>query len=120
MKKCQFIKSDGQGCMANAMKESGYCFTHNPLMETERQLALSKGGSAPRKAYEALPEVKIENTKDVVNLLSMTISEVRAGKVELRVANCIGYLSGHLIKAFEMSDFEERIDRIEKSLSVNG
>lgn len=117
MSKCQFIKAEGQECQANAMTGSEYCFMHNPNMETERQIALSKGGSAPRRAYEALSEVKIENTKDVVNLLATTISEVRAGIVELRVANCIGYLSGHLIKAFEVSDFEDRLSRIEKIIS---
>lgn len=117
MRKCQFIKADGVECQAHAMKDSEYCFTHNPHMQVERQLALSKGGSAPRKAYEALPEVKIENTKDVVNLLAMTISEVRAGTVELRVANCIGYLSGHLIKAFEIADLEMRVIKLEKTLT---
>ena len=52
----------------------------------------------------------------MVNLLSTTISEVRAGSVELRVANCIGYLSGHLIKAFEVANLEDRITQIEKTL----
>ena len=117
MRKCQFIKSDGEECKANAMRESEFCFTHNPDTEEERISAVSRGGSAPRKVYEPLPEVKIENTKDVVNLLSTTISEVRAGSVELRVANCIGYLSGHLIKAFEVSALEERLSKIEKLLA---
>lgn len=117
MKKCQFVKSDGQECMAHPMKDSDFCFTHNPEMEAERRLAVSNGGSAPRKAYEALPEVKIQNAKDVATLLSMTISEVRAGTVELRVANCIGYLSGHLLKAFEISDLEGRLKEVENIIT---
>lgn len=117
MRKCQFVKSDGDGCRANAMRDSEFCFTHNPATEEERASAVSRGGSSPRKVYEPLPEVKIENTNDVVNLLSTTISEVRAGKVELRVANCIGYLSGHLIKAFEISNLEERVRKLEKTLT---
>ena len=119
MRKCKFIKSDGEECKANAMKESEFCFTHNPDMEDERMSAVRRGGSSPRKTYEPLPEVKIENTKDVVNLLSLTISEVRAGSVELRVANCIGYLSGHLIKAFEVSTLEERLVKLEKIMVNN-
>jgi hypothetical protein len=116
MRKCKFIKSDGQECRANPMKDSEFCFTHNPDTEEERMYAVSKGGSSPRKAREPLPELKIEDAKDVVRLLSTTITEVRAGSVELRVANCIGYLSGHLIKAFEVSTLEERIIRLEKLL----
>jgi len=119
MRKCQFIKSDGEECKANAMRDNEFCFSHNPDMEEERMSAVSRGGRAPRKAYEPLPEVKIENTKDVVNLLSTTISEVRAGSVELRVANCIGYLSGHLIKAFEISELEDRIIKLERLLVNN-
>lgn len=117
MRKCQFIKTDGQECMANPMKDSNFCFSHNPETEVERQLAVSKGGSAPKKTHEPLSEVKIENIADVVKLLTTTIAEVRAGVAELRVANCIGYLSGHLIKAFEISDLEQRVARIEKSLT---
>ena len=118
MRECQFKKQDGQECRANPMKDSEFCFTHNPDTEEEKMLATSKGGRAPRKAYEPLPELTIENTKDVVNLLSTTILEVRAGSIELRVANCIGYLSGHLIKAFEISDLEERINRLERKVSI--
>ena len=95
------------------MKESQFCFSHNPDMEKERMSAVSRGGSAPRRNYKPLPVVKIENTKDVVNLISITISEVRSGSIELRAANCIGYLSGHLIKAFDISILEERLVKLE-------
>ena len=117
MKKCIFIKSNGKECRANAMRESQYCFSHNPDMEEERMSAVSRGGSSPRRNYKPLPPVKIGDTKDVVNLLSTTISEVRAGSIELRVANCIGYLSGHLIKAFEISGLEERLAKLERIIS---
>ncbi len=118
MRKCHFTKSNDEECNANAMRDSEFCFTHNPDKEAEKMSAVSRGGSAPRKAYKPLTEVKLDNTKDVVNLLSTTISEVRAGLVELRVANCIGYLSGHLIKAFETSNLERRLERLEEMLSL--
>ena len=117
MKKCIFTKSDGNKCQANAMKESQFCFSHNPDMEEERKSAVSRGGSSPRRNYKPLPPVKIESTKDIVNLISTTISEIRAGSIELRVANCIGYLSGHLIKAFEVSSLEERLTKLEEIIS---
>ncbi len=119
MKKCVFVKSDGEACQANTIKESEFCFSHDPNMIEEKIAAVSKGGSSPRRNYSPLVEIKIEHVKDVVNLLSTTISEVRAGSVELRVANCIGYLSGHLIKALGLADLEERIVRLEKHLEVN-
>lgn len=114
MKKCNFTKPDGNTCQANALKESKFCFSHDPNMRERKMAAVRKGGSSPRKAYNPLPEVRIESVKDVVTLLSVTISEVREGSVELRVANCIGYLSGHLIKAFEISNLESRLEKLEE------
>lgn len=111
---CNYIKSNSSQCEANAMTNSTLCFTHNPEMETERQIAVRKGGSSPKKNYDSLPVLTITDSKSVVSLLITTINEVRAGEVDIRVANCIGYLSGALIKAFEISDLEQRVQKIEK------
>ena len=94
------------------MKNSEFCFTHNPDTQELRQAAVSLGGKTRKRNYDPLPPVEINNGKDVVNLLVTTINEVRAGTIELRVANCIGYLSGHLIKAFEVGDITEKIELI--------
>ena len=110
--KCNFIKENNEQCEANAMKNSEFCFTHNPDTQELRQAAVSLGGKTPKKNYDPLPPVEINNGKDVVNLLVTTINEVRAGTIELRVANCIGYLSGHLIKAFEVGDITEKLELI--------
>jgi hypothetical protein len=112
--KCKYIKENKEQCEANSMKNNDYCFTHNPEMEKSRAIAVKKGGEAIRKNYTPLPSVKIDNTKDITQLLISTINEVRAGNVELRVANCIGYLAGHLIKAFEVSTIEDRLIEIER------
>src|ERR1035437_7368814 len=117
MSRCQFIKADKEQCQANAMTDSQFCFSHNPEVADERRDAVKRGGEPPRKVYEPLTVVRVENTKDVVSLLAITIGEVRAGSIELRVANCIAYLSGHLIKAFEVAGLEERIKRLEQIVS---
>ena len=96
------------------MNDSDFCFTHNPDMEEARAIAVQKGGEAIRKNYDPLPPIQIDNTKSITLLLTSTINEVRAGTIELRVANCIGYLAGHLIKAFEASTIEERLVEIER------
>ena len=65
---------------------------------------------------EPLEPLKIETTADVVILLTQTVNQVRAGKLETRTANCLGVLSGHLIRAFEISDLEKRIEKIELAI----
>lgn len=114
--RCKYIKKDKKQCSANAMVDSGFCFTHNPATKEQKRAAVIKGGRMSKKNHSSLQSVQLNQPKDVVNLLNMTINEVRGGEVELRVANCLGYLSGHLIKAFEMADLDERLSKIEKSM----
>jgi hypothetical protein len=100
------------------MRDTEFCFTHNPETREARKEAVIKGGSSPKKNYNPLPPLEIGNTKDVVKLLGQTINEVRQGIIDLRVANCVGYLAGHLIKALEVADLEDRVVSIEETLKT--
>ncbi|MSU44957.1 hypothetical protein EXS45_02145 [Candidatus Nomurabacteria bacterium] len=111
---CKFIKQDNNRCGANAMQGSELCFTHNPEVSESKHEAVVKGGSSPKKNYNTLAPVEISDAKSVVKLLATTVNEVRQGEIDLRVANCIGYLSGHLIKALEVSEIESRMETIER------
>jgi hypothetical protein len=46
------------------------------------------------------PDVQLDTCKDVSDLLSETISQVRRGELDSRAANTIEYLSGILLKAW--------------------
>ena len=115
--KCSFVKSNNKKCSANAMKESKFCFSHNPDTREQKIAAVIKGGKMSKKNRTSLPPVALNQPKDIVALLATTINETRGGAIELRVANCIGYLSGHLIKAIEISDLETRLLKIEGVLN---
>ena len=115
--RCNYTKPNNKQCLANAMKDSKFCFTHNPKMKEQKLAAVIRGGKSSKKNCNRLPAVPLNDPKDVVALLSRTINEARTGSIELRVANCIGYLSGHLIKAIEISNLEERISKIEDNLN---
>jgi len=111
---CKFIKQDGSQCKAKALSNSKYCFFHSQESERARKKAQSKGGKNNKiRVRKPLKAIQIKETEDVVRLLASTIKDVRAGDLEVKIANCIGYLSGHLIKAFEASDLERRMEAIE-------
>ena len=116
--KCTYIKSDGSKCQANSMKDSSFCFRHNPDTEEERFLASQRGGKQATSDNEPvkLAELKIENSTDVKKLLIDTVNRVRTGELDIRRANTIGYLAGHLTKAIEVSDLEEKVRRLERAL----
>jgi len=115
--RCSYIKQNKEQCSANAMKDSKFCFSHNPKMKEQKMAAVVKGGKMSKKNRSRLPEVPLNDTKDIVVLVARIIKEVRSGSIELRVANCIGYLSGHLIKAIEISVLEDRLSKIEEKLN---
>lgn len=114
--KCTFKKENNERCNANAMKSSKYCYLHNPDIPKEEKFnAQSNGGKGNTiKVFEPLAPIFLDNPGDVVNLLAETINKVRAGEMDLRVANCIGYLSGHITKAFEIAELEKRIEVVER------
>ena len=114
--KCTFTKENNKSCNANAMRTSKYCYLHNPeISEEEKFNVQSTGGKGNAiKVFEPLESMKIQEPSDVVLLLADTINRVRTGEIDLRVANCIGYLSGHITKALEIADLEKRIEVVER------
>jgi hypothetical protein len=116
--KCEFIKSNGKQCSASAMKNSKQCFYHNPTISQRRKKeAQSKGGKANKIALEEpLEPIGIKNLRDVVLLLENTINRVRMTKMDTKIANCIFYGSGQIIRAMEISDLEKRVEEIEKTI----
>ena len=116
--KCKQIKSNGKKGKAFAMQGSDYCYSHNPdISKEEKKEAQRKGGKNNAAIQnDSLDPIEINSLKDVPGLLIDTINNVRSGEMEIRIANCLGYLSGHLIKAFEQSDLEKRIEDLENKI----
>ena len=115
---CNFIKADGKACSAKALGQSEQCYFHSTeVSDSERKEAQSRGGKANAiKIQEPLPAVTIKEVQDVVKLLESTINDVRAGKLDVKIGNCIGVLSGQLLKALEMANIANRVEIIERAI----
>jgi len=113
---CSFIKPDGTQCNANAMSGLDYCYTHNPdISDEEKREAKQRGGQNRAVAIsEPLPPLAIAEPNDAVLLIVDTINRVRAGELDIRVANCLGFLTDKLLKAFEVSKLNDRVEIIER------
>ena len=114
--KCEFIKTNGVKCEAHAIKGSEFCYFHNPdISDEEKKEAQSNGGKTKALTLkEPLPELVLAEPADTVLLITDTISRVRAGKLDIRTANCLGFLSDKLLKAFEVSQLNSRVEIIER------
>ena len=114
--KCEFVKPDGTKCEAHAIKDSKFCYFHNPdISDEEKREAQSNGGKTKALTLkEPLPELVLAEPADAVLLIADTISRVRAGTLDIRTANCLGFLSDKLLKAFETSRLNDRLEVIER------
>ena len=64
--------------------------------------------------------LEIQSPTDIKNLLAMTISGVWTGKIPAnQPANTIGFLARCYLDACEISELEERLNKIESSISKN-
>lgn len=113
---CRYVKDNGDTCKANAMADSEYCYTHNPdIPESTKALARTRGGEARALAItEPLPEIPLNTPDDAVLLVADTIRRVRAGELDIRIANCIGFLTDKLLKAYEVARLNDKVEFIER------
>jgi hypothetical protein len=115
---CRYIKPDGSSCWAIAMEGSEYCWFHAPEVDYERSEAQSKGGKAYKTGiYKQLPAVKLDKIEDVPQLLMDTVKQLRQGFIGPRIAATLGYLSGMILKSFELVHDDLRFIKIEKEIS---
>lgn len=114
--KCNHTKESGETCEAYAVKGSDFCYFHNPdISDEDKREAQSNGGKTKALTLkEPLPELALSKPSDAVLLIADTISRVRAGTLDIRTANCLGFLSDKLLKAFEVSQLNERVEVIER------
>jgi len=113
---CSFMKPDGTQCNANAMSGAEYCYTHNPdISDEEKREAKQRGGQARALTIaNPLPALPINTPDDAVLLIVDTINRVRAGTLDIRTANCLGFLADKLLKALETSRLNDRVEIIER------
>ena len=110
---CQKKKRDGKRCRAPALAGKKYCALH---AEPGRAAALGSKGGRRRTVYspDGLKEfVAPQSAADLRDLLAESIIEIRAGKLDPKVGNALGYLGTSLLRALEASDTERRLDALE-------
>lgn len=98
------------------MKNSKYCWTHSPEISIhEKKLGSSKGGKNKFGLTPVnLPQIIINDTRDIPPLLVDTIQHLRKGEIDVRLGTVVGYLSNILLKSYEVADIENRMEKIEK------
>jgi general stress protein YciG len=111
--KCKAKTKAGRPCAAPAVRGGNYCALH---ADPERAAQLGrKGGTKNRKVYDGdVRNVSVpESAGDVQRMLAESMAELRAGKMDPKLGSTLGYLGTSLLRAFEVADLEQRLERLE-------
>jgi hypothetical protein len=109
---CKAIATSGDPCQARSMQGEEYCYLHNPaISEEEKHDARSRGGKENQIIVKTpLPPLKIASPKDVISFLEETINGVRSGEIDVKIANCLGFLTDKLLKAYEVAELSDKVE----------
>ena len=110
---CKATASSGNRCKAKPHK-GGLCLFH---FDPEKAAELGrKGGRRNRHTYEAaLRPVHVpESAGDVKRMLAETMADIRTERIDPKLGSTIGYLGMALLRAFEVAEFEQRLERLEQ------
>jgi hypothetical protein len=118
---CRFIKSDGSQCKAYAVRESFYCFIHDPHLKQEREAARVKGGKERSRKAAVLPadtpDRSLTTSADLGEMLADTINKVSRGELDPRVANAMNGLANSLFRVQQQDLVERRLEKLESILT---
>ncbi len=74
----------------------------------------------PRAALEELdagcPVILDHDAADLRDLLAQSIVEIRAGRLDPKLANSISYLGAGFLRAVELADIEARLMKLEREI----
>lgn len=131
MPTCRAPRKDGNPCTAQAQAGREYCFFHDPDKADEAKAAQVKGGTVGQRATldpmavkpwrgqnGAITVLQAPTVGDLLNLLSDTVDEVRTGRIDPKVANAVGYLTGIMLKCLQYDLLEERLSALEEAVGA--
>jgi hypothetical protein len=119
---CEFTKPDGTRCKARPLSGSSRCYFHSEQTAKARTEARRKGGRTRCKPAAVLgadaPDVRLDSVGDVLQLLGQTVSQLRRGELDPRVANATGYLLSIGLRAIEGDSLAKELEQLRGELEA--
>jgi hypothetical protein len=117
---CEATRQDGTPCRGNSRPGSRWCWAHDPGLKEKRDAARRKGGRERSKAAAVLPQdapdLPLGTVGEVVKALAATVNQVRKGALDVKAANCVGYLLSVMLRALEGSELQRQLDELRAEL----
>ena len=121
-RKCSHISGTGAACGAFAVKNSPFCFYHDPSPEAiaKRERGL-RDKNKRSNAKDGLPDWEsrpLDTLEAVRDALSELFNSGARGDVSAARLSALSAISNSISKAIEGSDLEERIAALEEKLKL--
>jgi hypothetical protein len=122
LRQCEHTLNNGTRCKSPALRDQTVCISHttDPQVVARRHQARVQGGKSRSKPRTVLPmsvgDVRLQSAGDVVALLAETVSQLRRGQLDNRLASTTGYLCSIVLRAIEGSETERRLQALELRL----
>ena len=104
------------------MKESAYCFAHNPQASQQRRQACSQGGRNRRRPRctsggPTTPDLQPPaSVTELAHSLAEVYAQIRSGQLDPKVGNTLASLAARLLSAYELAELAERVTRLEQQM----
>jgi len=111
---CTAQTKRGTPCRARPIAGSPFCALH---ADPKRAKELGQKGGRKNRHYVETADVAITppaTPEDVKNLLAQAMADVRAGKLDPKIAHTLTYMSSALLRSMESVDVLRRLERLEE------
>ena len=115
---CKAITKSGKSCRMLPLKDDNYCYIHSNKTVEEKKISLRNGGKRKVYIFTDFPEVKLKSISDINRFIALMINKILKNEMDLRIGTGINYLLMTLIKSLELSEIEQRLNKIEKKLII--
>jgi|HubBroStandDraft_6_1064221.scaffolds.fasta_scaffold395070_2 hypothetical protein len=118
--RCQKPKRDGSQCKASALTGKKYCALHS---DASRAAELGRRGGRRRTVF-APDSLKMfpapKSAADARDLLAQSMVELRAGRLDPRIATSTCCLVTEFLKCLELCTIEDVIEPLEQERAQQG
>lgn len=118
---CVFVKPDGERCRSSPMRESGFCFWHDPDHRDEATEARRLGGLRRRRekitsgAYEL---EGVESIEEIRRIVQIAVLDALGLENSVARARTLLYAAQTALRLNEVTEVEERLEALEAALEA--
>ncbi len=117
--KCKQITKSGTCCAANAVKDSKYCYMHDPATGADAAAARKRGGERHRVGHagdDTKIPAHVRTLDDVLSVLDYALAECMPMENSIQRGRLLVAICGAFVEAIKVGELEKRLAAIESAL----